>query len=68
MNLRILAALVLWTLGVAALPACDLCAIYSASNARGESEAGFLVTVSEQFIPYRTVQKDGQELPYSILN
>ena len=63
MNSRILAALLVWTLGIAALPACDLCAVYSADNARGESEAGFLFTLSEQFIPYRTVQKDGEELP-----
>jgi hypothetical protein len=42
--------------------ACDLCAIYNASNARGESGSGFLFTVSEQFIPFRTVQADGHEV------
>jgi hypothetical protein len=65
MNLRILAVLCIWTLGLATGRACDLCAIYSAANARGESEAGFLFTISEQYIPYRTVQKDGQELPFN---
>src|SRR5258706_2799514 len=36
--------------------ACELCAIYGASNARGESSGGFLFTVSEQFIAFRTPQ------------
>ncbi len=42
--------------------ACDLCAVYSASSTRGESSSGFLFTVSEQFIPFRTVQLDGDEV------
>lgn len=41
-------------------PACDLCAVYNASNARGESSSGFLFTVSEQFIPYCTTQLKGE--------
>src|SRR4051812_2575045 len=40
--------------------ACDLCAIYRATNARGESASGFLLTVSEQFTPYRTFQREGE--------
>lgn len=41
--------------------ACDLCAIYSATNVRRESRAGFLLSMSEQFIAYRTPQFGGKE-------
>ena len=41
--------------------ACDLCAIYRATNARGESSSGFLLTISQQFIHYGTLQKEGEE-------
>ena len=44
------------------LVACDLCAIYRATNARGESSSGFLCTLSQQFIHYGTLQKEGE--PY----
>jgi len=43
-------------------PACDLCAIYRATNARGESASGFLFTVSEQYTAYDTFQREGE--PY----
>src|ERR1051325_8239730 len=42
--------------------ACELCAIYSAGSAQGQSESGFLFTISEQYIPYRTPQLDGEEV------
>jgi hypothetical protein len=42
--------------------ACDLCAIYRATNARGESASGFLLTASEQFTSSRTFQLEGE--PY----
>jgi len=42
--------------------ACDLCAIYSADNAREQRASGFFVTLSEAFIPYHTVQLNGEEL------
>src|SRR5947209_10885582 len=47
---------------VSACPAgaCELCAIYSASNALGESGNGPSFAVSEQYIPYRTSQFDGR--------
>ena len=48
--------------------ACDLCAIYSANNARPDAASGWLVTVSDQFIPYGTVQLNDRELPPSFLN
>jgi hypothetical protein len=47
-------------LGRAAL-ACDLCAISSAGSARGESTAGFLFTLSEQFVASDTEQRNGVE-------
>lgn len=48
--------------------ACELCAIYNADAAVNGSEKGFSFTVSEQFIPYRTVQLEGDKLPPSILD
>src|SRR5688572_23860957 len=47
---------------------CDLCAVYNADSATGESGEGFSLTISEQFIPYRTVQRDGEELSSSALD
>lgn len=49
--------------GLLATPvvACDLCAIYRASDARGQYSSGWSLTVAEQFIPYRTEQFDGVE-------
>jgi hypothetical protein len=48
--------------------ACDLCAIYSADNAREQRESGFFVTLSESFIPYGTVQFNGKEIEGSNLD
>lgn len=42
--------------------ACDLCAVYSADNARDQTRAGFVFSLSESYIPYGTVQLDGTEL------
>ena len=42
--------------------ACDLCAIYNANSTRGESSSGFLFAVSEQYIPFSTLQLEGQPL------
>jgi hypothetical protein len=42
--------------------ACELCAIYSAGNALGQSDSGFLFSLSEQFIPYRAEQLDGHPI------
>jgi hypothetical protein len=41
--------------------ACDLCAIYSAANARGEAVRGFVFTVAEQYVPENTLQFEGRE-------
>lgn len=40
-------------------PACELCAIYSADNARGDSSSGFVFTLSEQYIPFDKLQYEG---------
>ena len=51
--------------GVLATPAvaCDLCAVYSAAQARGEIGAGIFAGVAEQFTHFGTVQVDGTEVP-----
>lgn len=56
---------------VAGLPvtACELCAIYSADNAREQRKSGLVLNVSESFIPYRTVlfndeQVSGNDLDF----
>ena len=43
--------------------ACELCAIYSASNARGESTAGFQFSVSEQFTASEKLLFEGKSFP-----
>ena len=42
--------------------ACDLCAVYRAADARGDSGKGAVISIAEQFIPYRTTQVDGVEV------
>jgi hypothetical protein len=49
-------------LGLSSAGACELCAIYNAGNVVGESDRGFLLTVSEQFVPYRVTQFEGSEV------
>ena len=54
--------------GVVATPvvACDLCAVYSASLAQGQSGKGFLAGVAEQFTHFGTLQEDGDEVPNEV--
>ena len=42
--------------------ACELCAIYNAANALGQSSSGFFFSVAEQFVPYRTTQFQSTEV------
>ena len=42
--------------------ACDLCAIYSANDARSQSGRGYLFTIAEQFIPFHTLQFEGEKV------
>jgi len=50
--------------GALAAPAlgCDLCALYSASQARGEIGDGFFGGVAEQYTHFGTVQVDGEKV------
>jgi hypothetical protein len=48
--------------GTATLPACELCAIYSASNVRAEFTSGLSFSVAEQFTRFDTEMLDGQEI------
>ncbi len=41
---------------------CDLCSVYNASAARGESRAGFHVALAEQFTHSGTLQHGGSEV------
>ncbi len=43
--------------------ACELCAIYGADNALGNSSSGFLLTLSEQYISAHSLQAEGE--PFS---
>ncbi|MDB6123451.1 MAG: hypothetical protein JWQ71_2444 [Pedosphaera sp.] len=45
------------------LLACDLCSVYSAAHARGETGKGFFGGVAEQFTHFGTTQIDGMEVP-----
>jgi len=50
----------------AAIPritACDLCAVYNASAARGEGSAGLHLAMAEQFTHSGTLQENGSEVP-----
>src|ERR1041385_5841134 len=49
-------------------PACELCTIYNIENAyngRTESSSGFLFALSEQYIPFGTLQVEGRPYPPS---
>ena len=48
--------------GATVAKSCDLCAVYRAADAKGETGAGFGVTIAEQYIPYRTSQVNGEEV------
>src|SRR5437660_1153464 len=54
--------------GVLATPAsaCDLCSIYSATQASGESGRGFYAGVAEQFTSFGTLQDEGRKAPNDI--
>jgi len=60
MKLPLLVVMSLLYGGVAC--ACELCAIYSASSARGESHSGFTFNISEQYVPQSTLQLEGEEI------
>ncbi|TAK90076.1 MAG: hypothetical protein EPO07_20605 [Verrucomicrobia bacterium] len=43
--------------------ACDLCAIYSAAESRGELGTGIYAGLAEQFTHFGTLQEDGVKVP-----
>jgi hypothetical protein len=49
-------------LSVSSSPACDLCSIYSAAQARGDLGKGIYAGVAEQFTHYGTIQVDGSRI------
>jgi len=42
---------------------CDLCSIYNADSLRTERSSGVVFSLSELFVPYRTEQLKGEEVP-----
>jgi hypothetical protein len=48
------------------LVACDLCAVYSATQAHGDIGKGFSAGVAEQFTHFGTLQNDGSEVPNEV--
>ena len=57
-GLSILAGAMAWP-----APACDVCAVYSATQAHGEVGKGFFTGVAEQFTHFGTLQEEGVEMP-----
>ena len=45
------------------LVACDLCAIYAASESRGEIGKGVFAGAAEQFTHFGSLRQDGREIP-----
>jgi hypothetical protein len=43
--------------------ACDICSVYSATEARGEIGKGFFAGVAEQYTHFGTLQLEGDEVP-----
>jgi hypothetical protein len=48
--------------GALSASCCELCAVYNATSALGQSEHGFIFTVAEQYIPYDQTQFEGKEV------
>src|SRR5215471_4916325 len=59
--MRLVSAAIFFAFAEVAL-ACEFCAVYNADNAARQSNRGFWFTISEQYIPYRTVQFEGEEV------
>ena len=60
---RVVLALALFCMAwltVSNLPACELCAIYSANNAREDSGRGFTFTIAEQYVSAHNLQFEGE--------
>jgi hypothetical protein len=53
--------LCLWIVGVRPAAACDVCAVYTATE-MGESRTGFRLGLAEQYSNFDTIQRDGDEV------
>lgn len=53
--------LCLWLAGVRSAVACDVCAVYTATE-MGESRTGFRLGLAEQYSNFNTIQRDGDEI------
>jgi hypothetical protein len=60
---RLCIAVAIAAAGVLSSRACDLCAVYNAGAARGESNPGFYLTLAEQFTHSGTLQDEGEKIP-----
>ena len=56
----------LTVVSVQSLSACDLCAVYSAAESRGEIGRGVFAGVAEQFTHFGTMQEEGKEVPNEV--
>jgi hypothetical protein len=59
---RLAALLLVVVFGLRASHACELCAVYNASNARSEFTQGLVFAAAEQFTHFGTEQLDGKEV------
>src|SRR2546426_1826974 len=57
-------AIVVFACFPARIYGCELCAIYSASSAQGNSSRGFLFTVAEQYVSAHALQFEGKPVVY----
>src|SRR4051812_35801993 len=44
-------------------PACELCSIYNSPSPRDQPVSGFLLTISEQYVAFETLQNQGEPVP-----
>lgn len=42
--------------------ACDLCSVYNSPSPRDRPTTGFLLTLSQQYVPFNTLQNQGEEV------
>src|ERR1044072_8541648 len=63
MSMKILSFTAVMTVaGVGPAGGCDLCALYSATQARGEIGEGLFAGIAEQFTYFGTLQEDGERV------
>jgi hypothetical protein len=63
LNRIILSASILGLISALSAPSCELCSIYNTEAWQTEKSSGFLFSLSEMFIPFRTEQLNSEEAP-----